>query len=127
MNILQSLAEEYMGKETGYVYVMEYRFKSKGNYKTLYKIGITRNEPIDRMLQVSRSFFQIRRYVPESRLVRMRKVPSFMELESKLHTIYKEFNYSFNFKFDGSTEFFDMDLDKLLDGYDDLVPLKGKR
>lgn len=128
MNILQALAEKYDGKELGYVYLMEYNFVTKvGNKKTLYKIGVTINKPIDRMLQISRSFFQSRRYVPESRLIRYRKVPSFYDLEKKLHNRLDYCRFNFKEKFDGCTEFFDLPLDKIVEVYEEEVPLLKKK
>jgi hypothetical protein len=125
MNLLEAMVSK---ADIGYVYVMEFRFQTKTDYKTLYKVGITINHPIDRMLQVTRSFFQSRRYVPECRLLRYRKVPEYSRLEKELHTILKEYNYKFSKSFDGSTEYFDLHVDQLLCEYDKVVPLtKGKR
>ena len=128
MNILQALADKYDGVATGYVYLMEYKFTTKlGNEKILYKIGVTINAPIDRMLQISRSFFQLRRYVPESRLVRFRKVPNYYELEKILHKKLDNYRFSFKDKFDGSTEFFDIDKELVIEEYEKEVPLLKKK
>ena len=127
MNTLAALAKKHDGVELGYVYVMEYNFRQGSKIKTLYKVGVTQNQPIDRMLQISRSFFQSRRYVPESRLIRFRKVPDYYTLEKQLHKILKSHNYLFKTSFDGSTEFFDIELDKLLVEYEDKVPLLKKK
>ena len=128
MNVLQALANKYDGVGTGYVYLMEYKFTTKlGNEKILYKIGVTINAPIDRMLQISRSFFQSRRYVPESRLVRFRKVPNYYELEKILHNKLDSYRFSFKDKFDGSTEFFDIDKELVIEEYEKEVPLIKKK
>ena len=128
MNILKALADKYDGVDTGYVYLMEYKFTTKlGNEKILYKIGVTINAPIDRMLQISRSFFQSRRYVPESRLVRFRKVPNYYELEKILHKKLDKYRFSFKDKFDGSTEFFDIDKELVIEEYEKEVPLLKKK
>ena len=129
MNTLEALSLKYDGAEVGYVYVMEFKFQAKSGIKTLYKVGITKNKPIDRMLQIVREFFMQRRYVPECRLVRFREVPEYDRLEKELHSLYKEYSYSFgSLRFSGHTEFLDIELDLLLDGYDRLVPkTKGVR
>ena len=128
MNVLQALAAQYDGVATGYVYLMEYKFTTKlGNTKVLYKIGVTVNKPIDRMLQISRSFFQSRRYVPESRLIRYRKVPNYYEIEKILHKNLDTYRFKFKEKFDGSTEFFDIDIDLVIEEYEKEVPLIKKK
>jgi len=127
MTTLAALAKKYDGIDLGYVYVMEYKFQTKASSKTLYKVGITKNQPIDRMLEISRSFFQVRRYVPESRLIRFRKVPDYYKLEQEIHKLLIDNKYSFKLKFSGSTEFFDIDLDKLIDTYESVVPLLKKK
>ncbi len=127
MTTLAALAKKYDGIDLGFVYVMEYKFQTKASSKTLYKVGITKNQPIDRMLEISRSFFQVRRYVPESRLIRFRKVPDYYSLEQEIHKLLIDNKYSFKLKFSGSTEFFDIDLDKLIDTYESVVPLIRKK
>lgn len=122
MGILNVLEDRYNGVEEAYIYVMEFVFRTKTGYKTLYKVGITRNKPIDRMLEIVRSFFMGRRYVPECRLVRHRKLPHFLKKEKEVHTELIEFNYKFNSSFSGSTEFFDIDIDKLLFVYESVCP-----
>ena len=128
MNTLQALAKKYDGVAVGYVYLMEFRFRTKlGNERVLYKIGVTKNKPIDRLLEVCRSFFQSRRYVPESRLVRFRKVPDYYKLEKLLHEQLADHRFCFREKFDGSTEFFDCELDKIVCAYEAEVPLIKKK
>jgi len=124
---LQMMADQYYGKELGYVYVMEFKFITKnGGSRVLYKVGVTKNKPIDRMLDICRSFFQSRRYVPESRLVRFRKVASYYEMETKLHRLLDGYRFKVKDSFSGSTEFFDIDKDKLLEVYDSEIPKPGK-
>jgi|SaaInlV_150m_DNA_4_1039716.scaffolds.fasta_scaffold05679_5 hypothetical protein len=126
MSLLQAMADKYDGVECGYVYVMEFRFRKGDGYKTLYKVGVTINKPIDRMLQISRSFFMGRRYVPECSLVRFRNLPNYYQREKTVHTRLEEFNYKFKTGFDGSTEFFDIPLDDLLAIYEEECPLIKK-
>ena len=124
MSLLQDLAKKYDGKPTGYVYLMEFKFKQGEGYRTLFKVGVTVNEPIDRMLQISRSFFMSRRYVPECRIVRMRKVVDFFGKEKTIHSLMSR--YSFKKSFDGYKEFSDMPLEELDKIYCEVVPKMGK-
>jgi len=127
MGILSELALVYEepSLERGYVYVMEFRFRNKlGNVKVLYKVGVTKNKPIDRMLDIGRSFFMKRRYVPECRLVRFRKIVDYYGMETTLHKLLVNYRYDFGkLAFDGCTEYFDIPLDNLLAIYDEAVPL----
>ena len=104
------------------VYLMKFRFRKGDEHKVLYKIGIAK-DPTDRMLQVARSFFMKRRYVPEIQLLRFRKTCDYFKVESDLHKEFKEFNWVFKgLTFDGSTEFFDMCEDKLIERYEEMLP-----
>jgi len=127
MGLLAEMAAVYEepGVETGYVYVMEFRFRSKlDNVKVLYKVGVTKNKPVDRMLEIARSFFMKRRYIPECRLVRFRKVVGYYGLETQLHRALVNYRYDFGkLVFGGSSEFFDVDLDYLDNLYCEAVPL----
>ncbi len=114
------MADKYEGKNLGYVYLMEFKFRAGSSYKTLYKVGITVNDPIDRMLQIARSFFQHRRYVPECRIVRMRKTVDYFGKEKTIHSLMSR--YSFKKSFDGSSEFTDMALDNIDEIYCSVVP-----
>ncbi len=124
MSLLADLAEKYENPQVdmGYVYLMEFKFKQGKTYTTLYKVGVTVNDPIDRMLQVSRSFFMGRRYVPECRIVRMRKTIDFYGKEKAIHSLLSKYNYVFKKSFDGSTEFFDIDLEYVDNAFCDVVP-----
>ncbi len=123
MGLFSDAIDKYEGEVAlGYVYLMEFRFKQGPSYKTLYKVGVTVNDPIDRMLQVCRSFFQSRRYVPECRIVRMRKTVHYFDKEKQIHSLLA--NYSFKTKkpWDGSTEYFMCSLDKVDEVYCEIVP-----
>ncbi len=127
MSRLQDLADRYDGKEEGYTYLMEFKFKtSSGNVKTLYKVGITQNKPIDRMLEILRSFWTQRQYIPEARLVRYRKSSSFREKEKAIHTELDEYRYKFNIKFSGYTEFFEVEKEAAIFVYERSCPKLDK-
>lgn len=110
-------------KEVRKVYIMEFKFKTKsGGYRTLHKIGVAK-DPLERMLQVARSVFQAKRYVPECRLVKYRKCTDFFEIESKLHRMFSASNYKFSFVFDGCTEYFTADIEDIVEAYEEMLPL----
>ena len=120
MSLLNDAIDKYEGNHSlGFVYLMEFRFKAGLDYKLLYKVGVTVNDPIDRMLQISRSFFMSRRYVPECRIVRMRKTPHYYDKEKQIHSLMSR--YSFKRKFDGSCEFTDMALNEIDEIYCSIV------
>ena len=95
-----------MGEEIGYI----------------YKIGITERDPVDRFMEVIRSYYQIYRHIPRCGIKRFRKVAKYREVEKELHSIYKDKQYQFEKKFDGSTEFFKLDEDELLERYELMCP-----
>ena len=122
MSKLADLEARYNGAEEGYTYLMEFKFKTKNGFKTLYKVGVTQNKPVDRMLEIVRSFWTQRQYVPECRLVRYRKSASFREKEKSIHEELAEYRYKFNIKFSGYTEFFDADLEAMIFVYENFCP-----
>lgn len=128
MSNLEELAEKYYNpqKEEGYTYLMEFIFQTKNGTKTLYKVGVTQNKPVDRMLEIARSFWTQRQYVPECRLVRYRKSASFREKEKAIHTELAEYKYPFKIKFSGYTEFFDADLQAIIYVYENACPKISK-
>ena len=95
MSLLNDAIDKYEGNHSlGFVYLMEFRFKQGSSYTTLYKVGVTVNDPIDRMLQINRSFFQSRRYMPECRIVRMRKTPHYFDKEKQIHSLLSKYKLS---------------------------------
>ena len=112
MSLLNDAIDKYENPNSlGFVYLMEFRFKQGSSYTTLYKVGVTVNDPIDRMLQINRSFFMSRRYMPECRIVRMRKTPHYFDKEKQIHSLMSR--YKFKKPFDGSTEFTNTALDEI--------------
>ena len=89
--------------------------------KVIYKVGITCVQPIDRMLQVLRSFYMAYRYIPEATMKRFRKVDDHFEKETLLHREFKEYQCTFEKHFDGYSELFEMCEDTLLNRYDEIT------
>jgi len=85
---------------------------------TIYKVGITCIKPVDRMLQVLRSFFMAYRYMPRASLKRFRKVENHFDKETELHHEFADYRCTFESIFDGHTECFDIDEALLLARYD---------
>jgi hypothetical protein len=124
MNLLNQMAQSYESAEERSVYIMKVKFRKGEGYKVLYKIGVAKDAP-KRASQVLLSFFHKRRYFPELQIMRFRKITNYFEIETKLHQLYAESQYDFKgLQFDGSSEFFDIDEDKLLELYDETIPTK---
>jgi len=127
MNLLNQMAQSYEGAEERSVYIMKVKFRKGKSYKVLYKIGIAKDAP-KRASQILLSFFQKRRYFPELQILRFRKIANYFEIETKLHQIYAEYRYDFKkLQFDGSNEFFDVNENKLLELYDEIIPTKKNK
>ena len=80
--------------------------------KVVHKVGMCHSErSVDRMMEVLRSFFNTYRYVPQCVLKRDKKILIPRLVEKYLHDRLDDLVYTFDKKFDGSTEFF-QDLDE---------------
>ncbi len=108
------------------VYIVKMKlYESNDNF--IYKIGKSSDKrSVDRLMEVSRSFFQSYRYTPFCRLLRDRECENGFDIETKLHQHFKSTQYYFDKKFNGNTEFFLCREDELLKVYDELLPVKGK-
>lgn len=95
-----------------YVYTIEL-----GDGTRLWKVGMCSSDrTVDRMFEVLTSFFKVYRYVPTTRLRLDKKTLVPRLLEKHIHRLLEEYNYRFDKKFDGNTEFFsDLDEGALLD------------
>jgi hypothetical protein len=104
----------------GILYVV--LFKLDG--KDLVKIGVTTRNIEDRVSEILTSIFKIYREFPYCRPKRFKKTTDIFEKEAILHEHFKEYTYTPINKFSGSTEFFDVPLDKVVTAYENL--LEGK-
>ena len=97
-----------------------YLFYIRFNDLDLYKVGITFSDrSTDRLMEVLRDIFNKYRFVPYSRILRDKKVYIPRIVERYMHIELDEYRYTFDKKFDGSTEFFTgLDKEYLLDLYD---------
>ena len=99
-------------------------FKFRGLDELVYKVGVTQNEPIDRMLTILRSFYMNKknRYVPEAYIKRFRVVSDPYKKEAAMLEYFKEYKYEAEDKFDGCTEMFiGLDEEELLTVYERCV------
>jgi len=88
--------------------------------RTVHKIGITCVNPVDRMLQVLRSFFMAYRYMPRASIKRFRKVDNHFGKETELHHEFAGYKCVFDKVFDGHTECFEVDEALILARYDEM-------
>lgn len=87
----------------------------------LYKVGIVNdyNRIQSRFIEVLESFFTQYRYIPRSKICKYKKTKVPRLLEKYMHKILKEYQYQFDKKFGGFTEFFNgIDKDTLLEYLD---------
>lgn len=89
--------------------------------KDLVKIGVTSRNIEDRMSEILVSIFKAYREFPYCRPKRFRKTGNVYEKEAQLHAYFAEYQYTPDKKFSGSTEFFDIPLDKVVDVYEKLL------
>ena len=97
----------------------------------LHKVGMCKSaRSIDRMMEILRSFFTTFRYVPNCELRKDKKVVVPLLVEQHMHKVLEDYSYTFDTKFDGSTEFFsDIDEEVLLEyltNFDYRVILQGR-
>ena len=97
----------------------------------LHKVGMCNSDrSTDRMIEILRDFFIKYRYVPRCEMRRDKKTIVPLLLEKHMHSLLDEWSYSFDKKFNGSTEFFS-DIDEsilldYLDNFDYRELLRGK-
>ena len=105
--------------EDGYgrLYVLKFELD---NGVILHKVGMcSSNRTVDRMMEILRSYFMVYRVVPKVTLRKDKKVVVPLLVEKHLHSLLADWNFRFDKKFDGSTEFFtDIDEEVLLDYID---------
>ena len=97
----------------------------------LHKVGMCNSDrSTDRMMEILRDFFIKYRYVPRCEMRRDKKTIVPLLLEKHMHSLLDEWSYSFDKKFNGSTEFFS-DINEsilldYLDNFDYRELLRGK-
>jgi len=88
----------------------------------VHKVGMVNtsntSRVTDRMMEILRSFFTVYRYVPYAELRRSKKVRIPYIVENYLHKVLADTKYTFDKKFSGSTECFEIDEDSFLEYLD---------
>lgn len=107
-------------EDLGILYVVHFELEDK----SLVKIGVTARTIEERVSEILVSIFKKYREFPYCRPKRFRKTGDVYEKEAQLHAYFREYSYTPNKKFSGSTEFFDVSLDDVVKVYEDL--LNGK-
>lgn len=106
--------------DEGKLYIIKTKFREEEDW--VYKIGVTTKEqPIDRLLEILRSHFMINRYIPECTIKRFKTVTTVYSKETKMHKYFKEQQYIPEKKFQGSTEYFKVNEELLLQVYKDCI------
>ncbi|AGM46844.1 hypothetical protein BZG00_15360 [Salinivibrio kushneri] len=107
--------------EDGILYILFFRMEDK----ELVKIGVTSRDDIEiRVSEILVSIFKKYREFPYCRPKRFRKTEKVFEKERFLHKYFEKRRYTTAKKFSGSTEFFEVPLDEVVQVYEDL--LEGK-
>lgn len=89
--------------------------------RTLVKIGVTSRSIEERVSEILVSIFKKYREFPWARPKRFRKTDKAYEKEAVLHEKFKEFSYVTDKSFSGSTEFFDVPIDIVVQAYEELL------
>jgi len=97
---------------------------------TVHKIGMCNSDrSTDRLMEILRSFFTIYRYTPYAELRRDKKVRIPYIVENYIHRLLRDCKYTFDKKFNGSSEVFEIDEEEFLeylDGFTYKDMLKGE-
>lgn len=115
-----SKSEKHIEEDPGILYLVHFKLDEKD----LVKIGVTSRTIEERVSEILISIFKKYREFPYCRPKRFRKTGNVYEKEAILHNYFKEYSYTPEKKFSGSTEFFDIPLDDAVKVYEDL--LNGK-
>lgn len=101
----------------GILYLLEMHLEGK----VLVKIGVTSRKIEDRVVEILTSYFYKYREFPYTRPKRFRETENVYSKETILHEYFSEYQYIPEFKFSGSTEIFDVDLDIVVKAYEYLL------
>lgn len=103
--------------DQGILYVVHFRLEDRD----LVKIGVTTRTIEERVSEILVSIFKKYREFPYCRPKRFRKTGCVYEKEAQMHEYFKEYSFAPSKKFSGSTEFFDVALDTVVEVYENLL------
>ena len=102
-------------KDKGIVYVLELELEDV----KLVKIGMTcRDKVEDRVVEILTECWKRYRYFPRCYVARYKKVNNPLGMEQDLHKYFDEYRYETEFRFGGSSEVFNLDVQLVKDAYD---------
>jgi hypothetical protein len=101
--------------EDGYVYVLEMILECG---TVVYKVGVTAQTVVRRMMGILESFHIAYGYIPKTRIVHWEATKHHYRVEGNIHKMLENNRYDFNEVFSGHTEFFtNIEESVLLDAY----------
>lgn len=101
----------------GILYLVTFELEGK----TLVKIGITTRSIEERVSEILVSIFKSYRLFPYCKPRRFRKTTDVMGKEAALHKYFSSYKYTTEHKFGGSTEFFEVPEDEVVEVYERLL------
>ena len=100
----------------GIVYVLQLDLEDK----QLVKIGITTRKIEERVVEILTEIWKKYGIFPRCYVARYSSVDDYLDMESYLHKYYREFQYTCEHKFVGSTEVFLLDTEQVKIKYDEI-------
>jgi hypothetical protein len=117
MKIRVSKGAPAVEEDYGILYLVLFHLEGKD----LVKIGVTTRKIEDRVSEILVSIFKKYREFPYCRPKRFQKTSDIFEMEAALHKHFAEYRYTTEKVFSGSTEFFDVPLDLVVEAYERLL------
>ena len=118
-NTKKSKKKTYSRKAQGIVYLIKLKLDCG---KTIFKIGITTRRSInDRLLENVLAHFMTYRYIPRTSVKKFSKTEYYTEVEAYLHRVFKDRQHKFDKPFGGSTEYFEVPEDELIEMYEKVM------
>lgn len=120
MKMRIKVKDQVICNDSGILYVVLFVLDNK----ELVKIGVTTRSIEDRVSEILVSIFKTYREFPYCRPKRFKTTDDIYSKEAILHEYFADKSYTPVNKFSGSTEFFDVPLNKVVEVYENL--LQGK-
>lgn len=119
MKTLLKISKDKVEEGEGIVYVLVIWLEDGTE---VYKVGVTKRDIQDRVCEILTSYWTQYRVFPKCYPKRYRKTNNIYEKETKIHKELKEYEYTFEKQFSGSTEFFSgVELAKVVSIYEDIL------
>ena len=112
-----------MTTKSGILYVLHIELEGK----SLVKIGMTTRNIEDRVSEILISIFKKYREFPYCRPHRFTKVTDVSRKEKEMHKKFATYKFKTSKRFSGSTEFFEVPVNTVVDMYDKLYKPKARR